>query len=80
MFEAFGAGIQSNIMAVVRGLTLIPIIYLGNLMFGLNGVIWSLPTAEISACVVGTVIWLASRRKFMTFPLEKSKELVPEME
>jgi len=24
----------------------------------------------------GTVIWLASRRKFMTFPLEKSKELV----
>jgi multidrug efflux pump len=80
MFEAFGAGIQANIMAVVRGLALIPIIYLGNLMLGLNGVIWSLPTAEISACVVGVVIWLASRRKFMTVPLEKRKELVPEME
>ena len=80
MFEAFGAGIQSNIMAVVRGLALIPIIYLGNQMFGLNGVIWSLPAAEISACLMGMVLWLASRRKFMAVPLKKRKELVPEME
>jgi len=80
MFEAFGAGIQSNIMAVVRGLALIPIIFLGNQMLGLNGVIWSLPAAEISACLVGTVLWLVSGRKFMAIPLEKRKELVPEME
>jgi hypothetical protein len=29
---------------------------------------------------VGTVLWLASGRKFMAVPLEKRKELVPEME
>jgi putative MATE family efflux protein len=79
MFEAFGAGIQANIMAVVRGLALIPIIYLGNQMLGLNGVIWSLPAAEISACLVGMVLWLVSGRKLMAVPLEKRKELVPEM-
>jgi Na+-driven multidrug efflux pump len=79
MFQAFGAGIQSNIMAVVRGLALIPIIILGNQMLGLNGVIWSLPAAEISACLVGTVLWLASGRKLMAVPLEKRKEFVPEM-
>ncbi len=49
-------------------------------MLGLNGVIWALPAAEISACLVGTVLWLASGRKFMAVPLEKRKELVPEME
>ncbi|HVM72642.1 MAG TPA: MATE family efflux transporter [Anaerolineales bacterium] len=80
MFEAFGAGIQANIMAVVRGLVLIPIIYLGNQMLGLNGVIWSLPAAEISACFVGMLLWLASGRKYMAVPLEKRKELVPGME
>jgi putative MATE family efflux protein len=80
MFQAIGAGIQANIMAMVRGLVLIPIIYLGNQMLGLNGVIWALPAAEISACLVGTVLWLASGRKFMAVPLEKRKELVPEME
>lgn len=80
MFEAFGAGIQANIMAVVRGLALIPIIYLGNQLLGLNGIIWSLPAAEISACAVGVAVWLGSRRKFMTVPLEERKELVPEME
>src|SRR5271157_442357 len=80
MFEAFGAGIQANIMAVVRGVALIPIIYLGNQMLGLNGVIWSLPAAEISACFVGIVLWLTSGRKFMAVPIQKRKELVPEME
>jgi putative MATE family efflux protein len=80
MFQAFGAGIQSNIMAVVRGVALIPIIYLGNRLLGLNGVIWSLPAAEISACLVGIVLWLSSRGKFMAVPLEKRKELVTEME
>ena len=80
MFEAFGVGIQANIMAVVRGLALIPIIYLGNQMLGLNGVIWSLPAAEISACLIGIVLWLASGRKFMAVTLEKRQELVPKME
>jgi putative MATE family efflux protein len=80
MFEAFGAGIQANIMAIMRGLALIPIIYLGNRLLGLNGVIWSLPAAEISACLLGLVLWLASGRKLLAVPLEKRKELVPEME
>jgi multidrug efflux pump len=80
MFQAFGAGIQSNIMAVLRGLALIPIISLGNLLFGLKGVIWSLPVAEMSACLAGLVLWLASKDKIMSTSLEKRKELVPEME
>jgi multidrug efflux pump len=77
MFQAFGAGVQSNIMAAVRGLALIPIIYLANRMLGLDGVIWSLPAAEISACLIGLGLWLASKGKIMLVPLEKRMELVP---
>jgi len=80
MFQAFGAGVQSNVMAVVRGLALIPIIFLGNTLFKLNGVIWSLPAAEIFACLVGATLWLASRGKIMSVSLEKRQELVPAME
>jgi Na+-driven multidrug efflux pump len=77
MFQAFGAGVQSNVMAALHGLALIPIIYLGNQLFGLTGVIWSLPAAEISACLVGALLWLASSKKFTSVPLEKRMELVP---
>ena len=80
MFQAFGAGIQSNVMAVVRGVVLIPIIFVGNTLFGLNGVIWSLPAAEISACLLGGILWLASQKKFMSLPLEKRIELVPNLD
>ncbi|NTW04081.1 MAG: hypothetical protein HGA19_22890 [Oscillochloris sp.] len=77
MFQAFGAGLEANIMAVIRGLALIPIIFLGDLWFGLNGVIWSLPAAEIGACVVGMVVWLSSRKRIMSVSLEKRTPLVP---
>jgi multidrug efflux pump len=80
MFQAFGAGIESNPMAVIRGVALIPIIFLGNLMFGLNGVVCSLPAAGVCACAFGIVLWLASRKKIMAVTLEKRRELVPSME
>jgi len=78
MFQAFGAGIQANAMALVRGLVLIPLILLGNLLLGLTGIIWSLPAAEISASLIGTALWLASRKKVMSVPLERRMELVPQ--
>jgi multidrug efflux pump len=80
MFQAFGAGLQANIMAVLRGVALIPIIFIGNYLFGLPGVIWSLPAAEVCSCLVGAVLWLVSRKKYLKVPLEKRQELVPGME
>lgn len=65
MFQAFGKGVQSNIMSVARGVALIPIIILGNISFGLNGVIWSLPVSEFCACIVGLLLWMSSKKKIM---------------
>lgn len=53
IFQAFGKGVKSNIMSVARGIALIPIIIAGNIIFGLDGVIWSLTASEFCACVVG---------------------------
>ena len=62
MFQAFGKGIQSNIMSVARGVALIPIIILGNMLFGLNGIIWSLTLSELFAFIVGFFLWLNSKK------------------
>lgn len=71
VFQAFGAGLQSNAMALIRGLALVPMIVLGNLWFGLEGTIWSLMAAEVTASILGTLLWLASRKKLMSRPLER---------
>jgi multidrug efflux pump len=78
MFQAFGAGMQSNAMAAVRGIALIPLLFLGNLLLGLGGVIWSLPAAEILSCAAGLALWLFSRKKIMSVSLDARKLLVAE--
>ena len=70
MFQAFGKGMQSNIMSVTRGIALIPIIIAGNTLFGLDGVIWSMTASEFCACFVGACLWLFSKRKIMNTPVE----------
>jgi hypothetical protein len=43
------------------GHPVIPIVILGNLWFGLAGIIWSPTVSEGLVLVVGVVIWLGSR-------------------
>ncbi len=82
MFQSFGKGIQSNIMSAARGVALIPIIVFGNMMFGLNGVIWSLPVSEFCACFIGLLLWVGSRKTILSDSgcvvySEESSETVP---
>lgn len=65
MFQAFGKGLQSNIMSVSRGVALIPIIIMGNFLFQLNGVIWSMAASEICACFIGLFLWLTTKKDIM---------------
>jgi Na+-driven multidrug efflux pump len=69
IFQAFGKGVQSNIMSVARGIALIPIIIAGNIIFGLDGVIWSLTASEFCACAVGICLWVFSKSKIMDTPV-----------
>ena len=77
MFQAFGAGLQANVMSLVRGLALVPLLFVGNLAFGLTGLIWALPAAEILSSLVGVGLWFGSSRAILSVPMEKRRELVP---
>ncbi|MCI1478714.1 MAG: MATE family efflux transporter [Clostridium beijerinckii] len=63
IFQAQGAGVQSNVMAAVRGVLFIPILIVGNLLFAVNGVIWAMTATEGLSCMIGIALWLGIRRK-----------------
>ncbi|RFA09812.1 MATE family efflux transporter [Subtercola boreus] len=62
LFQATGRSVPAIVMSLAQGVLFIPIVLLGNLWFGLAGIIWSLTVSEGLVFLLGVVIWLASRR------------------
>jgi multidrug efflux pump len=61
LFQATGRALAATVMSVTQGILFIPIVILGNLWFGLAGIIWALTVTEGVVFLVGMVMWLASR-------------------
>lgn len=61
LFQATGRALAATVMSVTQGVLFIPIVILGNIWFGLAGIIWALTVSEGAVFLVGVVIWLASR-------------------
>lgn len=78
MFQAFGKGMQSNVLSVARGMALIPVIMAGHRLFGLDGVIWSLTVSEFCAFAVGLWLWSTSKGQIMNTPLSERAAFDPE--
>ena len=62
LFQATGRAVAATVMSVTQGVLFIPVVLLGNLWFGLSGIIWALTVTEGAAFLVGVVLWFASRR------------------
>lgn len=62
LFQATGRAAAATVMSVTQGVLFIPVVILGNLWFGLPGVIWALTVSECAVLVVGAMLWLTSRR------------------
>jgi len=62
VFQATGRALPATIMSVSQGVLFIPIVLLGNLWFGLAGIIWALTVTEVLVLLIGGVLWLAFRR------------------
>ena len=62
LFQATGRAVPAIVMSVAQGIVFIPIVILGNIWFGLAGIIWSLTVSEGIVFLVGIVMWIASRR------------------
>jgi multidrug efflux pump len=63
IFQAFGAGAQSTVMSVLRGILFIPILIFGNIIFAVNGVIWAMTLSEGVTAFVGIILWIVIREK-----------------
>ncbi|KQS06126.1 MATE family efflux transporter [Curtobacterium sp. Leaf183] len=61
LFQAAGLVTPAIAMSMAQGILFIPIVLLGNLWFGLAGIIWALTITEVLVFLAGVVVWLASR-------------------
>ncbi|GAB3404427.1 MATE family efflux transporter [Schumannella luteola] len=62
LFQATGRSVPAIIISMAQGVLFIPIVLLGDLWFGLAGIVWSLTVSEILVFLIGGGMWLASRR------------------
>jgi multidrug efflux pump len=62
LFQATGRALPATVLSMTQGILFIPIVLLGNLWFGLPGIIWALTVSEGAVLVAGIVMWLLSRR------------------
>ena len=74
LFQATGRAVAATVMSVTQGVLFIPVVLLGNLWFGLSGIIWALTVTEGAAFLVGVVLWFASRRAIDRGLTEGSRE------
>jgi putative MATE family efflux protein len=79
LFQATGRALPATVMSVTQGVLFIPIVILGNLWFGLAGIIWALTVTECIVFLVGLAIWFASRRAIDRGLAEGSPERAAEV-
>lgn len=63
LFQATGRSVAAIVMSTAPGVLFLPIVALGNLWFGLAGVIWALTVTEGAVLVVGVGLWGARVRR-----------------
>jgi Na+-driven multidrug efflux pump len=74
LFQATGRSVPAIVMSMAQGVLFVPIVILGNLWFGLPGIIWALTVTEVIVLIVGIVLWLVFRRAIDQGPAEGSPE------
>jgi multidrug efflux pump len=79
LFQATGKAIPSIVLSMSQGILFVPIVFLGNLWFKLDGIIWSLTVSEVIVFLVGIVMWLASRKSIDRGLAEGSPERAEQM-
>jgi len=79
LFQATGRALPSIVLSMAQGVLFIPIVVLGNLWFGLDGIVWALTVTEVLVFAVGGGMWLASRRSIARGLADGSEERAAEV-
>ncbi|MBL3699922.1 MATE family efflux transporter [Leucobacter luti] len=61
LFQAAGRVTPTIVLSLVQGVLFLPIVFLGNLWFGLAGIIWALTISEALVLAAATALWLSAR-------------------
>ncbi|OEJ13895.1 MATE family efflux transporter [Brachyspira hampsonii] len=71
-FQALGKSIPSLVLSLSRqGIAFIPTILIGTKLFGINGIIWSQPIADIVSVALATVMYIYIYKKMKKKALEE---------
>ena len=71
-FQALGKSIPSLILSLSRqGIAFVPAILIGTKLFGINGIIWSQPIADIVSVALATVMYIYIYKKIKRRALEE---------
>lgn len=62
-FQAMGKGGSALIVSLCRqGFAFVPAIIIGNMLFGLNGIVWAQPFADVSSVVISSTMYFFINR------------------
>ena len=59
-FQAAGKGLPATLMTLGIALLFFPAVIFGNMWFGFDGLTWAFPFTQISACVLGVILFFAT--------------------
>ena len=79
LFQATGQALPATVMSVAQGGLFVPIVLLGNVWFGLAGIIWALTVTEVIVFILGVVMWLTFRSAIYRGLGEGSRERAEEL-
>ncbi|MFS0731799.1 MATE family efflux transporter [Curtobacterium sp. 1P10AnD] len=74
LFQATGMVAPAMTLSMAQGVLFVPIVVLGNLWFGLAGIIWALTVTEVLVFVAALVLWVVSRGRIARGLAEGSQE------
>lgn len=78
LFQATGRALAATVMSVTQGALFVPVVLLGDLWFGLPGIIWALTVTEVAVLGAGVALLLTTRRAIDRGLAEGSPELAEE--
>jgi len=77
IFQGTGREKEASILSMVEGVLLIPTMIVGNIFWGLYGVIWSITIAQVITCIIGFGLWIRfTKDPSMKYPALKTQHNV----
>lgn len=65
LFQSTAQALPATVMSVAQGLLFIPVLLIGHVLFGLNGLLWAMTVTEIGCFALALVLFALRRRSIL---------------